>query len=385
MKTGQFVIFFTIVLVVYGSVNAYIYIRGYQALPSHTNYRLWYAICFWAIASSFILARFLGQAYPCFLSGIITWIGSFWLAFMLYFFIFILVIDIARLLNYFLHFFPSFIYVDYQKSKLILFCITLVSVSILVVSGFINARNVRIKELAVNIPKRVDNNQPVKMVMVSDVHMGNLIARRKTAKLVREINDLKPDIVVFAGDIVDEDLAPVIKNNLGEALTRIESRLGVYAVPGNHEYIGGAEPAIKYLKEHGIIMLRDTSVLVDNAFYLVGRDDRDKYRFTGKKRKELRELLTDTDKSFPVILLDHQPFNLTESANLGVDLQLSGHTHHGQLLPFNWITNAMYEVSWGSVRIGETQFYVSCGFGTWGPPVRLGNRPEIVLINLTFN
>lgn len=187
MKTGQFVIFFTIVLVVYGSVNAYIYLRGYQALPSHSNYRLWYAICFWAIASSFILARFLGQAYPCLLSGIITWIGSFWLAFMLYFFIFILVIDVARLFNYFFHFFPSFIYIDYQKSKLVLFCIALVSVSILVASGFINARNVRIKELAVNISKRVGNNQPVKMVMVSDVHMGNLIARRKTAKLVREI------------------------------------------------------------------------------------------------------------------------------------------------------------------------------------------------------
>jgi len=385
LKTGQFVIFITIVLVIYGAVNTYIYLRGYQALPSHGNYRIWFTICFWVIASSFVLARFLNQAYPCLFSGIITWIGSFWLAFMLYFFIFILILDILRLLTHFIHFFPLFIYLNYPKTKLIFFCISLILVSLVVVSGFINARNVKIKELSISIPKRVDSDHALRMVMVSDVHMGNLIARRKTAKLVRKINELKPDIVVFAGDIVDEDLAPVIKNNLGEALTGIKARLGVYAIPGNHEYIGGAEPAIEYLKEHGIIVLRDTSVFVDNSFYLVGRDDRDKYRFTGKKRKELKELLTDIDKSLPIILLDHQPFNLRESAALGVDLQLSGHTHHGQLWPFNYITKAMYEVSWGELKINETQFYVSNGFGTWGPPVRLGNRPEIVLINLSFN
>jgi len=304
---------------------------------------------------------------------------------MLYFFLLLICIDLIRLLNHFIHFLPQVFYADYEKTKIIIFYICLTIVSLTVLAGFINARTVRIKELSFVIPKKVNGDKNLRMVMVSDVHMGTLIAKRKTARLVTEINELKPDIVVFAGDLVDEDLDPVIKNNLGEALTKIKSRLGVYAIPGNHEYIGGVEAAIKYLTENGIIMLRDNSVFMENSFYLVGRDDRDKTRFTGKKRMELTELLKGIDKSFPIILLDHQPFNLNKAAYLGVDLQLSGHTHHGQIWPLNYITNVMYDVSWGSKKIGKTQFYVSSGFGTWGPPVRLGNTPEIVLLNLTFN
>lgn len=331
------------------------------------------------------MARVLGRTYPCLFSEIATWVGSFWLAYMLYSFLLVLCIDLTRLLNHFIHFFPAIFYVDYEKTKLMVLFSSFVVISLVVLSGFINARTAMIKELPVTIHKNVTGDKKLKMVMVSDVHMGNLIARRKTAMLVTKINELKPDIVVFAGDLVDEDLTPVIKNNLGEALTRIKSRLGVYAIPGNHEYIGGAEDAIKYLTEHGITILRDTSVFLGNSFYLVGRDDRDKTRFTGKKRKGLRELLSGIDKSFPVILLDHQPFSLKNAADLGVDLQLSGHTHHGQIWPFNYLTNAIYDISWGAGKIGETQYYVSSGFGTWGPPVRLGSRPEIVLINLTFN
>jgi len=385
LKIGQLIIFISIVLAIYSAVNVYIYMRGIQALPPHNNIRIWFTICFWVIASSFVLARFLGRTYPCVFSGIITWVGSFWLAYMLYFFLLILSLDLIRLFNHFFHFLPKVFYTDYGKTKLIIFYLSLAVVSLVVLSGFINARTARIKVLSYIIPKKVNGVKSLRMVMVSDVHMGNLIAKRKTNRLVTKINELKPDIVVFAGDLVDEDLAPVIKNNLGEALTKIQSRLGVFAIPGNHEYIGGAEDAIKYLSEHEIIMLRDTSVFLENSFYLVGRDDRDKIRFTGKKRKEISELLYGIDKSFPIILLDHQPFNLNKAADLGVDLQLSGHTHHGQVWPFNYITNAMYDVSWGTKKSGETQYYVSSGFGTWGPPIRIGNRPEIVLINLTFN
>jgi predicted MPP superfamily phosphohydrolase len=166
---------------------------------------------------------------------------------------------------------------------------------------------------------------------------------------------------------------------------QIKSKLGVYAITGNHEYIGGVESAVKYLKEHGIKELRDTCVLIDNRFYLVGREDRDRPRFTGKPRHELSDLMQQVDRSYPVILMDHQPFNLDRTVDQGVDLQLSGHTHHGQLWPFNYITSAMYEISCGYKKIGQTHFYVSTGFGTWGPPVRLGNRPEIVQITLTFD
>jgi predicted MPP superfamily phosphohydrolase len=384
LKAGQFIIFVSIVLTIYGLVNTYIFIRGLQALPAGSQIKTWYSVVFWVVASAFVLARVLGRAYPCLFSGIVTWIGSFWLAFMLYLFLIVVLVDFTRILNHFFHIYPSSFYIDYPKTKLIALWISFITVSLVVLAGFINARTARVKELDITIQKSVPGEKSLRLVMVSDVHMGNLIAQRKTTRLVNKINELRPDLVVFAGDLVDEDLEPVIKNNLGQSLTAIKSKLGVYAIPGNHEYIGGAEPAIRYLMAHGITMLRDTAVMPDGRFYLVGRDDRDKSRFTGKKRKDLKELFSGIEMTRPIILLDHQPFNLQKVVELGVDLQLSGHTHHGQMWPFNLITNAIYDVSWGYLKIGQTQFYVSSGYGTWGPPVRLGNRPEIVLLNITF-
>jgi uncharacterized protein len=385
LKTGAFIIFFTVVLVIYGLVNSYIFIRGLQAIPVASSWRPWYIASFWLIVSTFVLARIMERAYPCGFTGIITWIGSFWLAFMLYFILIALVIDFARIINYFIHIFPHLFYIDYQRTKLFVLFISIIVVTITVAVGFINARTPRIRKLEMHVRKVVAGEKTLNIVMASDIHLGTIIAKRKANRLVATINSLHPDLVLFAGDVVDEDLAPVIKNNLGANLDQIKAKLGVYAITGNHEFIGGAEAAVKYLREHGVNVLRDTAVLVDQRFYIVGRDDRDKPRFTGKQRKELAELMLLTDTTRPVILMDHQPFNLEKATALGVDLQLSGHTHHGQLWPFNYITSAIYEISCGYRQIGQTHFYVSTGFGTWGPPVRLGNRPEIVQIKLVFD
>jgi hypothetical protein len=145
------------------------------------------------------------------------------------------------------------------------------------------------------------------------------------------------------------------------------------------------EPAVKYLEEHGIRVLRDSSILLDGGIVLAGREDRDISRFSGKNRKSVKELLQGRDMNMPVILLDHQPFNLEKAVEAGVDLQLSGHTHHGQMWPLNYLTKAIYQLSSGYLKIGETHFYVSNGVGTWGPPLRSGNRPEILSIMLNFN
>jgi predicted MPP superfamily phosphohydrolase len=131
-------------------------------------------------------------------------------------------------------------------------------------------------------------------------------------------------------------------------------------------------------------MLRDSSLLIGDMLYIIGREDRDKPRFSGHNRKDIEQLLTGIDKTKPMILLDHQPFELDIKESLGIDLTLSGHTHHGQMWPLNYITKAIYEVSWGYKKKGDTHVYVSSGIGGWGPPVRIGNRPEIVLINLHF-
>ncbi|TSA26253.1 MAG: metallophosphoesterase [Bacteroidetes bacterium] len=384
MKTITLIIFFSIVLVVYGAVNTYIFVRGLQAIPSGSHCRGWFSVLFWFIASTFILARVLERVHPSHLTAVFTWIGSFWLGFMLFFFLAVVIIDLARVLNSLLHFLPSSWYSDPGQTKLVILWIVLGLSVLYIVTGFLNARIPRIRELDLTISKPHARPGEMTVVMASDIHLGTIIASRKANRLVKKINAMHPDLVLFAGDIVDEDLAPVINYNLGEALCRIQSRLGVYAITGNHEYIGGVASAVHYLEDHGIRMLRDTAVLVDEQLYLVGRDDRDKSRFIGQPRKELEEIMVSVDTTYPVIVLDHQPFNLAKHATMGIDLQLSGHTHHGQLWPFNFITDAIYELSWGYKKIGNTHFYVSCGYGTWGPPLRLGNQPEVVKINLRF-
>jgi predicted MPP superfamily phosphohydrolase len=156
----------------------------------------------------------------------------------------------------------------------------------------------------------------------------------------------------------------------------------MYAVTGNHEYIGGVEEACAYLEKHGVKMLRDTAVKVNNSFYLIGREDLMINRLAHRKRKSLDEIMQGADKQYPLILMDHEPFGLDQARANGIDLQLSGHTHHGQLWPLNYITEMVYEKSWGYTQRGTTHYYISSGFGTWGPPVRLGNVPEILHITL---
>jgi hypothetical protein len=144
------------------------------------------------------------------------------------------------------------------------------------------------------------------------------------------------------------------------------------------------EDAVNYLSAYGIRFLRDEAVLIDNKFWLAGREDISTNTFFSTKRKPLNTIFEKIDTKLPVLLMDHQPIAFAEAARAGVDLQVSGHTHHGQLWPLQAITRRVFMLSWGYRQIGDTHFYVSSGAGTWGPRMRIGNRPEIVSIDLIF-
>ena len=159
---------------------------------------------------------------------------------------------------------------------------------------------------------------------------------------------------------------------------------GLYAITGNHEFIGGENRTIPYIESKGIRVLKDEMVTLEGGIQLIGRIDRDSYRFYRKERLPLGELMKLADTTKPVILLDHQPFHLDETAKYGIDLQLSGHTHNGQMWPLNYVTRMIYELSYGYLKKRNTNFIVSSGYGLWGPRVRLGSRSEVLLINIIF-
>jgi uncharacterized protein len=384
MKTTGIMLFFAIFIAILGLISFYIFVRGSQAIPPDSSLRHAYAIAFWIVSLSYPAGRLLEKIMPSALSDFLIWMGSFWLGALFYFFIAVVLLDLFRLANHFLPFFPGAITDNYSQAKYISLVGILGLVGLLLLGGHINSMMPRIKQLNLSMAKKAAPMNSLNIAVVSDIHLGTIVGRSQFDSIVNKINGLDPDLVLLPGDIVDEDPAPVIKQNLGEALLNIKSRFGVYAITGNHEYIGGVDRACAYLNDHNIIVLRDRSIKINDSFFLVGREDRSMKWAKGKRRKDLADLMAGVDKSYPVILMDHQPFNLEEAEQQGVDLQLSGHTHNAQLWPLNYIVKLIYKLSWGHMRIGSTHYYVSDGVGTWGPPVRIGNRPEIVNIRLSF-
>lgn len=382
---ANFIIFFSVFFILYSLLNAYIFRRGWQALTAESPWRTVWAVVFGLGAAAFIAGRLLERTEWTGAATVLVWVGSIWLALMLYFILGAVLADVLRLLHRWFHIFPAAVTNHLPRVRLVAFAAVLAAAVLTIGFGFWNARSPQVRHLAVTIPKAVEGRPSLRIALASDIHLGTLVGNSLVSDLVTTVAELKPDLILLPGDIVDEDLEPVIRQDLGRQLLALRAPLGVFACTGNHEYIGGAEPAVRYLEAHGIRVLRDEAVELPGGIWLAGREDRMKGRFTDAERKSLAEVLRTADRARPVILMDHQPFRLDDAARHGVDLQVSGHTHHGQLWPLSLITRSIYPISYGYGQIGGTQIYVSCGFGTWGPPVRVGNRPEIVLIEVTFS
>jgi uncharacterized protein len=382
MKKYQMIIFFSIALIIYSLVNIYIFFKGYHAIPGLQNNRLLYAIIFFFLAAVFIFAKVLESKHSSVVTDILNIIGGFWLAFMLYGFLLFMISDIILLILRISHIMNSDNVLLYRKWSLI---ITVGFSSMLIIGGFINAIIPVSKEYDITINKSAGDLKTLRIVAVSDIHLGSIIRKRSLRKLSAMLQKMNPDIVLLLGDIVDGEIGPVMRGDLLQYFTCPKCTDGLYAITGNHEFIGGASRTIPYIESKGIRILKDEVVTLEGGIQLIGRIDRDSYRFYRKDRLSLGELMKHADTTKPVILLDHQPFHLSESAKYGVDLQLSGHTHNGQMWPLNYITEKIYELSYGYLRKGNSQFIVSSGYGLWGPRVRSGSRSEVLMVNIKFS
>lgn len=382
MKRYQMIVFFAIALTIYSLVNFYVFYKGYKALEILQSHRLLYSILAFIVAILFIVAKILESKHSSLLTDVLNIVGGFWLAFMLYGFLFFLLSDIILLVLRI----PGVIKGDnilhYRKWSFII--IASVS-SVLIIGGFINALIPVTREYNLTINKSAGTVKTLRIAAVSDIHLGSIIRKRSLKQMSRIIIDLKPDLVLLLGDIVDGEIGPVLRDDLLQYFTYPETTDGLYAITGNHEFIGGAARTIPYIESKGIRILKDEMVTLEGGIQLIGRIDRDSFRFYRKERMTLEDLMKQVDQTKPVILLDHQPFHLDETAKYGIDLELSGHTHNGQIWPLNYVTGMIYELSTGYLKKNNTNFIVSSGYGLWGPRVRSASRSEILLINLTFN
>lgn len=375
------ILFFSIAIVIYSLANFYIFYKSYRAIPGLTEHRLLYiSICVF-LSVIFIAAKILESRHSSVLTDILNIVGGFWLAFLLYAFFLFLFSDIVCMFLKITEIINNENIVLYRHW---VFIITISISSIMIIGGFINAIIPVTREYNIIIDKSAGNIKTFRIAAVSDIHLGSVIRKRSIKKLSTIIEKMKPDVILLLGDIVDGEIGPVLRDDLLQYFRVAGAKDRLFAITGNHEYIGGASRTIPYIESKGIRILKDEIVTLTGGIQIAGRLDRNSGGFSGKERKPLDSLMKNINHEKPVILLDHQPFHLEESVKNKVDLQLSGHTHNGQMWPLNYVTGRIYELSHGYLRKGQTQFIVSSGYGLWGPRVRSGSRSEVLLINITF-
>lgn len=247
--------------------------------------------------------------------------------------------------------------------------------------GYLNAKHLRVTQYSIAVAKPLE--QELRLVFISDIHLGMSITPKDLATMVERVNALEPDVVVLGGDIYDERTPAEDVAAAYPIWQQLAQRYPVYYVMGNHDYghYGGGnyqlQELLAQLQQVGVQPLMDAVVLLPQQLYLVGRQDAD------VRRLPLAELLAPIDSQKPVVVVDHQPRAFSEAVEAAVDLQMSGHTHAGQIFPFNLLTQYFNGVNYGYRRQGNSQLLVSSGLGTWGFPLRTVRHSEIVLVNLT--
>ncbi|HJT25633.1 MAG TPA: metallophosphoesterase, partial [bacterium] len=241
------------------------------------------------------------------------------------------------------------------------------------------AAALQVKRVRVTLNKLPKALEGYRIVQISDIHIGPILGRDFLAEVVRQMNGLQPDLVAITGDLVDGTVDQL--RDQTAPLKDLRAKDGIFFVTGNHEYYtGDVDEWLAWLSGIGIRPLRNERVLIRDGFELAGTDD---YSARGgNHRQDIPKALEGRNPEKPVVLMAHQPRSFAEAASLGVDLQLAGHTHGGQIYPFNYVVGLFQPYLRGLYRKGSSQIYVSCGTGTWGPPMRLGAPAEITEIEL---
>ena len=373
-------IFFSVVTLLYGGAHYYLYSWFVRVAEPPKKGRRILLYLFIFLVASFPGAKILGWHDFNAFSYLLTFISSVWMGLAFYFFLSALGSDLVIIFFKWIRFKPKvFAEQSLFYNRMRVACIA-VGVIIIGVFALQEARNLRVARLEIplrGLPPALDG---FSLVQVSDVHYGMLTRNKELSGIVERVNELQPDLVVITGDLVDESISHM--EEMEVPLARLKSRHGVFAITGNHEYYAGVERAVAIMKGVKIGVLRNAVQVLPGGLQILGIDDPTGYRKMGEPAPDFDRLVSSLDPQKPSILLYHQPIQFEKAASLGVGLQLSGHTHGGQLFPIRYISQMIYPRAPGLHQFGESYLYVSWGAGTWGPPMRFKSPPELVYIRL---
>jgi predicted MPP superfamily phosphohydrolase len=368
--------FHFIIGLVYFIPNIYVFFRIKNLFISK-GYRAWYVLAYLLMASLYPITLIFSYRDLNLIMQVMSFISGYILPFYLYLFLFLLFFDLFLLLNLparFVSFetIKSFSFRFYMLSAMIILSI------VIVIGGAINLNTIRVSKYRVEVPRRNSGIGHLRVAFVADLHIEQNTRLRYIKQFVRKVNALKPDLMLYGGDMIEGDRENETTEIIESAMKNIHSKYGAFGVPGNHEFYGGQEQG-SFFRKAGITLLCDTIVRFNHSFYLAGRYD----QHFGQ-RKALSQILDSVSPDLPIILMDHRPNELQEATRSSVDVQFSGHTHNGQMFPINLITRSIYDLSWGHKKIKNTHFFVTSGLRLWGPPVKTAGKSEIMLVDIYF-
>jgi predicted MPP superfamily phosphohydrolase len=334
------------------------------------------------IILSYVFSRI--RYIPMTIRKLLTWVGSFsffWLEWLL------ILLPIANIVVW-----GTGAIAGQDRMALIVPWVGWVVVGIISIGTIVGAYFARkpvVRNYALSLAKPLPNGQAsLRIFVASDLHTGHLVGRKHVQRLVDLAHSLQPDLILFAGDVLDDDVRPFLEQQMDQQLAQMKAPLGTYAILGNHEYYGGGiQQYVTAMQAIGIPVLQDEVVYIERFGTIVGRKDHTANQFATRTgdggRKSIDQLLVDVDMLKLVVVLDHQPKEIRKAAQAGVDIVIGGHTHLGQFWPNHWFTRRLFDLDYGYRMFGHTHAVVSSGWGTWGPPVRIGSQCEAVLLEIT--
>lgn len=362
----SFIVFIVIFSTIYFLMHFFVYKQVVEGVALSEGIRRILAISFLVLGISYFAGVFLARKYSFFP---LMHAGSIWIG------------CVSISLSVFLLLLPLRLYFSGHRA---IFTIAGISISFIfiIISLYIGNSTQRIKEIDIKTAKIPGNLASFSIVHLSDLHIGDPTSYRDLKRIVEMVNGLDPDLVLITGDMIDYDVSR--QEKYVSLLSGLKSKYGTIAVTGNHEFYVGIENIVKLCNKTGIRLLRNEVVTIEGRIDIIGIDDFEAIRFEGK-RLDLEGLLASCSPDNYKILLSHRPEIFKKASKLGIDLQLSGHTHAGQIPPMDLIVRFYYRHPWGLYREGESLIYTTSGTSEWGPPMRLTSFAEIVNFKLNGN
>lgn len=371
-------LFFVAFILIYGCMHVYAFIKARAAFPFGSLSGVFIALFMAAMVFVPMIIRTSEKQGFETMARMLSYTGYLWMGVLLLFCSVSAVMDIYRLVMYCSGLISQRDLSSLMPSPVYSFLLPFVVSISLAVYGYFEAGNIRTEKIVIKTPKISGETGRLTIVQLSDVHLGLIIREERLRRILAEVKKAGPDILVSTGDLVDGQINGL--KGLSEMFREINPKYGKFAVTGNHEFYAGIDQAIEFTRDCGFTLLRGE--YSDGPVNIAGVDDSTANTFGVSRGLPEEKLLSGISGGKFTILLKHKPFVKSGSTGL-FDLQLSGHTHKGQIFPFSFLTKMHYPVDAGYAELEKhSRLYVNRGTGTWGPPIRFLSPPEVTVIEL---